>query len=358
MKTKTKVLFLLKKRNNINSPYWHGNSSGLFTSVKFLNDMLNDCGIRSKMVEVVDNNCIDREVTKFKPTHCFIEALWVVPEKFDVLKKLHPKVKWIVRVHSNLPFLSLEGSSMEWILKYIKIDNVAVAFNNVEITNSIKYLCGHREQEDILYLPNYYDIKCQEKDEPWYKFITAFLSSDRHNKHINIGCFGAIRSLKNHLIQAVAAIKFANSLNKNMSFHINVGRIEGYSSQSILKNLRALFANSKHHRLAEHPWLERENFLKLAKTMDMGMQVSLSETFNIVAADLTSMGVPMVVSDEISWMDERCFAHPTDYEDIYETMLSVWQHKRSIVDVSRRNLVNYCLLSNNIWFDYLIKGKN
>ena len=35
---------------------------------------------------VVDNNGIDKEITEYKPTHVFIEGLWVVPEKFDVLK--------------------------------------------------------------------------------------------------------------------------------------------------------------------------------------------------------------------------------------------------------------------------------
>lgn len=55
--------------------------------------MLNRNGIESKVVVVIDNNCIDKEVTAFKPTHAIIEGLWVVPEKFDVLKKLHPTIK-------------------------------------------------------------------------------------------------------------------------------------------------------------------------------------------------------------------------------------------------------------------------
>lgn len=36
--------------------------------------------------------------------------------------------------------------------------------------------------------------------------------------------------------------------------------------------------------------------------MDLGMQVSFSETFNIVAADMISQDVPVVVSNEIEFV--------------------------------------------------------
>jgi hypothetical protein len=40
----------------------------------------------SNIVVVLDNNEIDKYVTKYKPTHVIIEALWVVPTKFHILK--------------------------------------------------------------------------------------------------------------------------------------------------------------------------------------------------------------------------------------------------------------------------------
>ena len=105
-----KILFICKQRHDR-----YGVSYGLLNSCKFLCNMLNELGIRAKVISVVDNNCIDKEVHQYKPTHVFIEALWVVPDKFKVLIPLHPSVKWYVRTHSNTLFLSNEGVAMQWI---------------------------------------------------------------------------------------------------------------------------------------------------------------------------------------------------------------------------------------------------
>ena len=107
-----KVLFILKHRDT----YWGDYSStttlssGLSNSAQFVCDALNLSGeITAKLVQVEDNNQIDKEVTLFRPDVCIIEAYWVVPEKFGVLIPLHPQVKWVVRNHSEIPFLAQEG---------------------------------------------------------------------------------------------------------------------------------------------------------------------------------------------------------------------------------------------------------
>ena len=107
----TKVLFILKRREDYNAVV-HSNvglSTGLFNSANFMNEMLQNMGIESNIEVAVDNNCIDRFVTKYKPDFVIIEALWVVPSKFSVLQKLHPKVTWIIRLHSEMPFMAGEG---------------------------------------------------------------------------------------------------------------------------------------------------------------------------------------------------------------------------------------------------------
>src|ERR1700733_12166807 len=112
-----KILFLCK----INECYgfqqysYSRKSSGLFNSTQFVSSALNAAGFNSKVVDVIDNNDIDREVSLFKPDIVVIEALWVVPSKFDVLKKLHPNVHWFVHLHSHIPFLSIEGIAIEWL---------------------------------------------------------------------------------------------------------------------------------------------------------------------------------------------------------------------------------------------------
>ena len=77
-----KILFICKRRNDK-----YGVSFGLINSCMFVCNALSKYNIESKTITVTDNNDIDREVSVYKPTHVFIEALWVVPEKFHILIK-------------------------------------------------------------------------------------------------------------------------------------------------------------------------------------------------------------------------------------------------------------------------------
>ena len=146
-----KVLFICKQR-----PARYGASYGLLNSCRFLCNALHSMGAEAKLVEVVDNNSIDREVHRFKPTHVFIEALWVVPEKFDVLIPLHPNVEWHVRLHSNTPFIANEGMAMEWIIKYAELQKKFPQFH-ISV-NSLKMADELRQSLGIptVYSPNIY----------------------------------------------------------------------------------------------------------------------------------------------------------------------------------------------------------
>lgn len=92
---KSRVLFTCKRGGIYGGVYSEaGNgprSSGLRNSAGFVVNMLRANGVRAKLVEVTDNNDIDREVTAYRPTHVIIEALWVVSSKFEALQRRHPR---------------------------------------------------------------------------------------------------------------------------------------------------------------------------------------------------------------------------------------------------------------------------
>lgn len=308
----TKILFICKNRiSPTGSPncdstkhYSSKMSSGLLNSVHFVVKMLIKNGIEAKLIDVIDNNYIDKEVASYKPTHIIIEALWVVPEKFLILSKLHPDVKWIVRLHSEIPFIACEGIAMEWIFDSDKYNNVTISANSNRLTDDLNGLLN----KPIIYLPNYYST-----DD-----ITTHISTliPKSNNTIDIGCFGAIRQLKNQLIQAVAAIQFANQIGKKLSFHINGNRIEG-KADPVLKNIRKLFEKNTHgHVLVEHDWMPHEDFIGLIGQMDILMQVSFSETYNIVTADAIAQHVPVVTSCEIKFVSRLFQANCTDVRSI------------------------------------------
>lgn len=356
---KPRILFILKLRQTSgytphNEPIkYHPHelkSSGLLNSAMFVKDMLRYNGYEAKLVEVVDNNSIDKEVHAFKPDLVIIEALWVVPEKFAILRKLHPHVKWVVRVHSEVPFLSGEGVAMKWINEYIKQKNVYVSLNSHQTYLDFVSYVRTIDPSDrlffkLIYFPNYYPVKSRVA-------TPKFNIKSRHT--INVGCFGAVRPMKNHLIQAFAAVKFADKHGLKCLFHINAGRVE--RGDEVLKNLRNFFDAFKgHHQLVEHQWLDRPDFLKLIRRMDIGLQVSFSETFNIVAADFVSESKPIVTSREIDWMPKMYTATPTDVNSIVKSMeRALWyDYHLSCLDFSRRSLERYVDLSEEVWLDKL-----
>jgi hypothetical protein len=349
-----RVLFLLKQRQqkfyDVSSGHY-STSSGLLNSAQFVVDMLTENNVTTKLVQVVDNNAIDKEVSEFKPTHVIIEALWVVPEKFEVLIKLYPHVKWIIRLHSEIPFLANEGVAIEWFYRYIKYKNVVVSPNSPRTTKDLRLLASvaHSRWSDeqldskIVYLPNYYTM-LPEVPKPV------------RNGIFDVGCFGAIRPLKNQLIQAVAAVKYAQINDVRLRFHINGNRLE-QKGDTVIKNIRALFDGlPDSYELMEHPWYNHEDFLKVVRHMDIGLQLSFTETFNIVTADFVNCGIPVVTSREVPWTALQYQADTTDVDHIVEKMEEVvWVHRHNPgVDITRDKLVKYLEKTKNIWLEYFV----
>jgi hypothetical protein len=349
MQSESDILFILKRREDYNSSlhYTKSLSTGLSNSCAFLDEMLKENKIISNIEIAIDNNCIDGLVTRYKPKIVVIEALWVVPEKFQILTKLHPDVKWIVRLHSEIPFLANEGIALQWVFDYLKYAKVFVAANSNVIYEELKhYVCSCKKEyrNKILFLPNYYSLKNNKK------------KTYKDSEFINISCFGAIRPLKNHLIQAVAALKFADNIGKKLNFHVNAGRLE-MNGDPIFKNLQSFFSNLKEkgHRLVINEWKNYEEFLTLCGEMDIGMQCSFSETFNIVAADHIKMGVPVVVSGEIPWACSLFIANPVDSNDICAKLDRALTHQKVNIYFNKRNITKYNTETENHWLELFLK---
>ena len=347
----SRVLFILKRREDFNAiTHSHlGMSTGLYNSAKFMNDMLLERGIESHLEVVADYNRIDKQCWLYKPTHCIIEAIWVAPQKFRDLQRLHPNTKWVIRVHSEMPFLAGEGMGLEWIADYSDFKNVVLAINAPRMLGEIRTYLQTRNnwtdeetEERVVYLPNFYPQ--EYKSKPFNK--------DKDT--IDISCFGAIRPLKNHVLQAIAAIGFANEIGKKLRFHVNAGRIE-MQGGPVIKNLKNIFQQlyNSGHEMINHQWTPRDHFLELCAQMDIGLQVSFSETFNIVGADLISQGVPLIgTATEIPWAVPAFCADPTNSKDIIEKLHLSYKFPQLNAETNQYALTHYTDNTAKIWTKY------
>jgi hypothetical protein len=194
---------------------------------------------------------------------------------------------------------------------------------------------------EVDYLPNVYAAALNEcENVPRETFRRVY---------VDIGCFGAIRPLKNQLEQAVAAIIFAAELGQPLRFHINSTRVE-QNSDPILRNLISLFQDSP-NQLVTHPWLPHREFIKVVRTMDYGLQVSFSETFNIVAADFVNNNIPFVGSAEIEWLATRSMASPTDWKSIVEALRRSTSGR--LINKNRRSLRRFSEESLEDWLEFV-----
>lgn len=354
-----KILFICKKRTK-----FYGPSFGLINSCKFIANALKCEGIQARVVVLNDNNNIDAALHNYNPTHVFIEALWVVPEKFKELLPLYPKVQWYVRIHSKIPFLANEGIAMHWMREYYEISKM---FSNFYLSSNSKEVCNsflRAYSIPVFYYPNiYHPDVCDDDDEN-----DEHDEHDKHDEHddsgnkeksskspqlpIDVGCFGAIRPFKNQLNQAFAAITFGNQRGRQINFHINFDRCE-QGGATVLKNLDYAFRDTP-HTLVYHPWMIHKLFVELVKTMDLGLQVSFSETFDIVASDFAWNYIPVIGSPEIFWLDKKYIADSNSMESMVDRLCFAYDGiKTNKQKVNRKSLEKYNKDATNVWLQSL-----
>jgi|LauGreDrversion4_2_1035121.scaffolds.fasta_scaffold00842_20 hypothetical protein len=326
-----KILFVLKEK------YSYGTeiaAHGLYNACDFVKRKLVDYSVTSNIVQVDSENAISTHIENYQPNFCFIEAIWVSPEKINELTLAYPHVVFIIRLHSLTPFLAVEGNAFAWIYAY---SSMAKTKNNLSIACNSRNMC-----EDINSVYNYYPAHIPNIYYPNINVDpdSSYGKRDR-DRNLNIGCFGALRILKNHTQQAVWAVEFANKNKKHLYFHINVPEYEQLEGSPILNNLRAIF-NGSIHTLVEHTWYGHEQFLELVKTMDFGMQISFTETFNIVAADFVHCNIPIVTSKDIPFINRL---HKVDLNDKSDVMWAMWWANRG--RLARVHKLNNLLLESH-----------
>jgi hypothetical protein len=321
-------LFIVKQRQDYGTQSFN---NSLLISAEMISSMLQLNGHPSAVVEAKDQNAVQALVTQYSATTVILEAIWVTPAKMLSLQQANPSVRWVVRINSEVPFLAAEGNSIAWIHQYLA-QGVTVGFNSDTALADFQVFAGAGA---MTWLPNYYPA-------------TPVRPPGGISTHIKIGCFGAIRQLKNQLLQAFAAVKFGKLQSRPVSFYMNDGKVEP-GNEGIIPAVRSLLQLTG-NELILNPWLGHAEFLTLVRSMDIGLQCSFTESFSMVAADFVSLGVPLVGSHAVRWLPAISQADASSADSIVAGML---RSGPQMIAENHQNLVRYTQTSIGVWNNFL-----
>lgn len=330
------VLFLVKDKDksNINKQ-----TRGILLTAENNSKYLNSINIKSKVISVKSADYIDTVIKENKPRIVIIETIWVSINHLRNIVSNNIIEKLIVRIHSDVPYFSIETIGFRWINDFLSLpNNVYLASNSVNFSNSLSRLYD----KEIYYLPNLYD----------YEY--SFKHREQSNV-LNVGIFGAIRLLKNTLTGVIASIIFAKENNKKLNLYIN--NLTSDIGNNVLLNIKMLLNDYPNVKLFINPYLDGDKYKNLIQSLDLGLQLSFSETFNNVAGDFVNNGVPIIYNDEIDWLKTSLKVSSTNINEIVSIISKAYslRNNENFLNGQYNNLKEYNKRASNIWLDFYKK---
>ena len=191
------------------------------------------------------------------------------------------------RVHTIPPPTRLKGAIDAWT----EADGVGGTANFHFAGNSRRFVdwASVTFGTPFTYLPNLYFLE-GPPDHPRPPF---------HGGLVRVGAFGATRPLKNLMSAAGAALTISRFFGGDLELWINSGRDEG--AGCIVRAIEEMFRITRHAHLVKAGWASWHDHRKTVARMNLLINCSYTESFNMVTADGIAEGIPSVVSDAICW---------------------------------------------------------
>jgi glycosyltransferase involved in cell wall biosynthesis len=282
--------------------------------------VLEGAGIETAVFPVRNNVDLVYAIDAYKEEHgvpltsVVISAPWLTPYDLTQLLYHFPYIHFTILSHSNVGFLQADFEGVRNIRAYIELTK---EFTNLSVGgNSERYVEWLQKtfHKSAVLLPNLYPLT-RELMKP----VKFFELSDT----IRIGAFGAVRPQKNFMTAAAAAIQIQRAFEVPVEFHMSTGGEEDGNLTNLA--IEQMLENSG-VTLIRHPWRYWDDFIQQVGLMDLLIQVSYTESFNMITADGINAGVPSVVSPAISWAPVLWTADPDDANDVARVGINLLVH--------------------------------
>jgi glycosyltransferase involved in cell wall biosynthesis len=349
---KPKIAFIFKNFSKLlnNHPYVIGLGIAIHNNA----ETLKQYGIEAETWGVVDPNDIDARIdenfdqTKRYPTFVIISAYWIPTRKLAELSFKYPEITFVVNSHSNISFMFADRNGIRLFEEGIVLQNTMPNRNILMAGNSRKFTKWASITFDtpVAFLPNLYNLDgMKEIHCDWGKHI--------ERKKVKIGNFGATRILKGNLTACAASMEIGKKLDIHTEFWLNSGRIDG--GQSILNAINELTAGAKHFKVKYKEWAPWQQFRHFIGSMDVNMQMSLSESFNMVLADSLYNAVPAIASEVVEWFPENCIANVDDPDQIANLTIKMLNKPAHYVKSGQNALKKYVKNGVESWEKFLFR---
>jgi hypothetical protein len=253
-----------------------------------------------------------RQKAQVPVSHVTISAAWFPPMQLAALAREHHDIDFTVVSHSNVGFLQADPSAFTILRGTGDLQTGSV---NVHLGANCQKLVGwwlYAYHQPMRLLPNMYNLAA-----------APTIAQRWHGGHpLRIGAFGAVRPLKNLLTAGAAALEIGARLQVDLEFHVSSGRTEG-GAATVMGALAAMYAGLPNARLVQCGWSSWPDFRRAVRNMDLLLQPSYTESFNMTTADGIAEGVPSVVSDVIDWAPARWVASADDATDIADVGIAL-----------------------------------
>lgn len=269
-------------------------------------------GVYTESVGVDNSEGIEKAIARSNNpdnplTHVIIFAPWLPAHIITAMAFAHPALEFAITCHSNVGFLSSDARAFELVRQYLLVERSTPNFHLAGNSNELSDWLRTVYRGVCWDLPNLYMLDGASLDRPARAFSGDLL---------RIGCFGAVRTLKNTLSAGAAALEIARILNVDLEFFYSSHSIEG-ENICVLNSLREMYAGVRGATLKDTPWEDWAKFrLSLVNHMDLGIQPSYTETFNLVVADFVAEGKASVVGHAIKWAPDEWKANVDEVSDI------------------------------------------
>ena len=254
-------------------------------------------------------------------THVVISAPFLPSADVQDMAITNRSIHFAIASHSNIGFLSADSGAFRLCREYLhvqaEVPNFRLAGNSDRLAKWIKdvYECPCETLPNLYYL----DGVNSNPNRPAFKGDT-----------LRVGCFGALRPLKNTLSAGAAALQIARHLRVDLEFWISTKRVEG--APNFPASLREMFAGVHWAKIVENEWESWNRFRQTVRHMDLLMQPSYTESFNVVTADGIAAGMPSVVGPAISWAPPSWKANVDDPDSLAEVGTNLLFSPRAPLD--------------------------